>query len=44
VGLKVNTVKTKVMRISARNQDKIVINLMVIEGADEFVYLGTNVC
>ena len=44
VGLKVNTERTKTMRISARNQDKIVVNEIDIEDVDEFAYLGAKVC
>lgn len=43
MGLKVNTEKTNLMRINARNQDKFVINEMDIEDVDEFRYLGAKV-
>ena len=44
VGLKINTAKTKNMRINARNQEKIKINGQDIEETEEFTYLGATVC
>ena len=44
MGLKINEEKTKEMRISARNQEKIAINGQDIEDVDELVYLGAKVC
>ena len=38
VELKVSTERTKVMRINAKNQDKIVVNEIGIEDVDEFTY------
>ena len=38
VELKVSTERTKVMRINARNQDKIVVDEIGIEDVDEFTY------
>lgn len=38
VELKVSTERTKVMRINARNQDKVVVNEIGIEDVDEFTY------
>ena len=38
VELKVSTKRTNVMRINARNQDKIVVNEIGIEDVDEFTY------
>ena len=38
VELKVSTERTNVMRINARNQDKIVVNEIGIEDVDEFTY------
>lgn len=38
VELKVSTERTKVMRINARNQDKIVVKEIGIEDVDEFTY------
>ena len=36
--------KTKVMRINARNQERIRIDGHDIEDVDEFTYLGASVC
>ena len=44
VGLRINTQKTKTMRIHARNQEKIQINGRDIEEVDQFTYLGATVC
>ena len=44
VELKVSTERTKVMRINARNQDKIVVNEIDIEDVDAFTYLEAKVC
>ena len=42
VGLKVNSQKTKVMRINSRNDDRIYINGEDVEDVDKFVYLGAT--
>lgn len=44
VGLKNNIEKTKVLRINARNQEKMTINGQDVEGVEELLYLGDNVC
>lgn len=43
VGLKINTGKTKTMRIYARNQEKIKVNGEYTEDGDEFTYIGATV-
>ena len=40
MGLKVNMEKTKVMRINAKNQERIIIAGQGIAEVDEFTYLG----
>ena len=40
VGLKVNMEKTKVMKINAKNQERIIIAGQGIAEVDEFTYLG----
>ena len=42
VGLKVNSQKTKVMRIISRNDDRIHINGEEVEDVNKFVYLGVT--
>ncbi|XP_020623185.1 uncharacterized protein LOC110060730 [Orbicella faveolata] len=44
VELKVSAGKPKVMRINARNQDKIVVNEIDIEDVDELTHLEAKVC
>ena len=44
VGLRINTQKTKTMRINARNQERIQINGQDIEEVEQFTYLGATVC
>ena len=44
VGLKINTEKTKVMRIKAKNQELIMIDGQGVAEEDEFTYLGATVC
>ena len=42
VGLKVNSQKTKVIRINSRNDDRIYIDGEEVEDVDKFVYLGAT--
>ena len=42
VGLKVNSQKTKVMRINSRTDDRIYIDGEEVEDVDKFVYLGAT--
>ena len=44
VGLKINTQKTKTMKINAINQESIQIRGKDIEEVEEFTYLGATVC
>ena len=44
MGLKINTEKTKVMRIKAKNQELIMIDGQGVAEEDEFTYLGATVC
>ena len=44
VGLKINTEKTKVMRINVKNQELIMIDGQGVAEVDEFTYLGATVC
>ena len=44
VGLKINTQKTKTMRINAINQEHIHIGEQDIDEVDQFTYLGATVC
>ena len=45
VGLKISMEKTKVMKVNARNQERITINgLHNIEEVEEFTYLGPKIC
>ena len=45
VGYRVSTEETKVLRIKARNQDKIVVNFEIdVEDVDELPYLGVSAC
>ena len=44
MGLRNNEQKTKVMRINAKNHDKIKVEGQDIEDADEFMYLGETAC
>jgi hypothetical protein len=44
VGLRSNLGKTKVLRITAKNQTKITIDGKDIEEVQEFTYLGAKVC
>lgn len=44
VGLKINTGKTKTLRMNAGNQEKIEINDQEIEAVDQFTYLGAPLC
>ena len=43
VGLKINAKETKVMRLNARNREKITIDNHEIEDVDKFIYLGATV-
>ena len=43
VGLKLNAQKCKVMRMSARREDKVMIERKEVEDVEEFVYLGATV-
>ena len=43
VGLKINTGKTKTMRMHARKQEKITVNGEHIEDVEDFTYLGATV-
>ena len=40
VGLKINAKKSKVMRINARNDQRIKVNDEQVDDVEEFVYLG----
>ena len=40
VGLKINLKKSKVMRINARNDQRIKVNDEQVDGVEEFLYLG----
>ena len=42
VGLKVNSQKTKVMRVNSRNDDRIYIDGEEVEDVNKFVYLGVT--
>ena len=44
VGLKINTEKTKVMRINVKNQELMMIDGQGVAEVDEFTYLGATVC
>jgi hypothetical protein len=41
--LKINIVKTKEMRINAKNKNPIQIDGIIIENVENFTYLGSNV-
>ena len=43
-GLRINWSKTKILRINARQQEKITIHGQEIEDVNEFTYLGAKVC